>query len=147
MTVASESKYPTNTENNDTAKTNHIILKMNGVIKSWSLVNTRPTATWQLYFTPWGSNQTLYLVQGVYSSFIIWQTDIWANSHSNSVSFWQHVFKKVKIWCLMFDVIFFTDIKMSFTGREKALCVLEYAQSQLNKLYSMHSWGSSKNSH
>ena len=33
----------------------------------------------------------------------------------------------------MFDVFILTDIEMSFTGREKAFCVLEYARSQLNK--------------
>ena len=33
----------------------------------------------------------------------------------------------------MFDVFVFMDIEMLFTGREKAFCVLEYAQSQLNK--------------
>ena len=33
----------------------------------------------------------------------------------------------------MFDVFFFTDIKMPFTEREMMPCVLEYAQSQSNK--------------
>ena len=33
----------------------------------------------------------------------------------------------------MFDVFIFTDIGMSFTRREKAFCVLEYARSQSNK--------------
>ena len=32
----------------------------------------------------------------------------------------------------MFDVFIFTDIEMPFTGREKAFCVLEYAQSRSN---------------
>ena len=32
-----------------------------------------------------------------------------------------------------FDVSIFTDIEMPFTGREKAFCVLKYAQSYLNK--------------
>ena len=34
----------------------------------------------------------------------------------------------------MFDVFIFTDIEMPFTGREKALCVLEYARSQSYKI-------------
>ena len=33
----------------------------------------------------------------------------------------------------MFDVVIFTDIEMTFTGREKVLCVMEYAQLQSNK--------------
>ena len=33
----------------------------------------------------------------------------------------------------MFDIFIITDIEISFTGREKAFCVLEYARSQLNK--------------
>ena len=33
----------------------------------------------------------------------------------------------------MFNVLIFTDMEMTFTGREKALCVLEYARSQSNK--------------
>ena len=32
-----------------------------------------------------------------------------------------------------FYVFIFSDIDMPFTGRENVLCVLEYAQSQLNK--------------
>ena len=32
----------------------------------------------------------------------------------------------------MFDIFILTDIEMTFTGREKASCVLEYAQSQSN---------------
>ena len=34
---------------------------------------------------------------------------------------------------LMFNVFIFTGIEMPFTGREKAYCALEYAQSQSNK--------------
>ena len=33
----------------------------------------------------------------------------------------------------MLDVFIFTYIEMQFTGKEKAFCVLEYAQSQSNK--------------
>ena len=33
----------------------------------------------------------------------------------------------------MFNVLILADIQMHFTGREKALCVLEYARSQSNK--------------
>ena len=33
----------------------------------------------------------------------------------------------------MFNISIFTDIEMPFTGREKALCMLEYARSQSNK--------------
>ena len=33
----------------------------------------------------------------------------------------------------MFDVFIFTNVEMSFTGIEKAFCVLEYTRSQLNK--------------
>ena len=33
----------------------------------------------------------------------------------------------------MFDVFIFTDIEMSFTGRERLFCVSEYAQSQSGK--------------
>ena len=33
----------------------------------------------------------------------------------------------------MLNVFIFTDIETPFTGREKALCVLEYGGSQSNK--------------
>ena len=33
----------------------------------------------------------------------------------------------------MFNVLIVTGIEMSFTGREKASCLLEYARSQSNK--------------
>ena len=33
----------------------------------------------------------------------------------------------------MFGIFIFTDIEMPFTGREKTLCVMEYALSQSNK--------------
>ena len=33
----------------------------------------------------------------------------------------------------MFDVVIFTDVELPYTGREQALCMLEYARSQSNR--------------
>ena len=54
-----------------------------------------------------------------------------ANFRSNFFAF-LHVFKQVKIWCLVFDVSSFTNIQMT-SEIEKAFCVLDYARSQSNK--------------